>query len=119
MVNQEDNKGQKKDKENDAETTQDSGMSAGISAGLKLWLFFMLSFVLVGNPIPFSIFLGAIGGLSGGLVFAWWNSTDEKLDQAQASQVPTKVSGFRRAKLLRNANAKYPKLSKKRREQNK
>ena len=112
MVNEED----QKDKDNkDIETTQDSGMSAGISAGLKLWLFFMLSFVLVGNPIPFSIFLGAVGGLSGGLVFAWWNSEDEKLDQGQTSEVPAIVSGFRRAKLLRNANAKYPKLSKKRR----
>ncbi len=115
MVNEEDN--QEKNKDKDTDTTQNSGMSAGISAGLKLWLFFMLSFVLVGNPIPFSIFLGAVGGLSGGLVFAWWNSEDEKLDQGQTSEVPTKVSGFRRAKLLRNANAKYPKLSKKRRDQ--
>ncbi len=113
MVNKEDNKEKNKDK--DTDTTQDSGMSAGISAGLKLWLFFMLSFVLVGNPIPFSIFLGAVGGLSGGLVFAWWNSKDEKVDQEQTSEVPTRVSGFRRAKMLRNTNAKYPKLSKKRR----
>ncbi|MGB3206266.1 MAG: hypothetical protein WBB28_14850 [Crinalium sp.] len=111
MVNKEDNQ----DKNKDTDTTQDSGMSAGISAGLKLWLFFMLSFVLVGNPIPFSIFLGAVGGLSGGLVFAWWNSKDEQLDQGQTSEAPAIVSGFRRAKLLRNANAKYPKLSKKRR----
>lgn len=53
-----------------------TAISSGISIGLQLWLFFLLSFVLLQYPVPLSILLGAIGGLAGGLVVAWWYSKD-------------------------------------------
>ncbi|MDB9313097.1 hypothetical protein PN462_08290 [Spirulina sp. CS-785/01] len=44
-----------------------------VSIGLIVWLVFLLSFILLGYPILISIFLGALGGLSGGWIVAWWN----------------------------------------------
>ncbi|NEO27268.1 MAG: hypothetical protein F6K03_10310 [Kamptonema sp. SIO4C4] len=43
-----------------------------VSIGLGLWLFFLLAFVMLGYPILMSIFLGALAGLSGGWIVAWW-----------------------------------------------
>jgi hypothetical protein len=91
-----------------------SGFSEGFSAGLKFWLFFMLSFVLVGYSIPLSILFGAIGGLAGGWVMAWYKSKDEPIkldpDPTQLHQRPAKISGFRLAKMKRDAKAKKRRL---------
>ncbi|MGC1308938.1 MAG: hypothetical protein WA885_17055 [Phormidesmis sp.] len=43
-----------------------------IPAALRIWLFFLLTFVLLRYPVEFSILFGAIGGLAGGLLSAWW-----------------------------------------------
>lgn len=43
-----------------------------IPAALRIWLLFLVIFVLLDYPVPFSILFGAIGGISGGLVTAWW-----------------------------------------------
>ncbi|MFE4105597.1 hypothetical protein [Almyronema epifaneia] len=45
-----------------------------IPAGLKIWLTFLLGLLVVGYPIVPSILFGAIGGVAGGLVSAWWQT---------------------------------------------
>lgn len=61
-----------------SQTPPDSyGISAGFSAGLQIWLLFLLGFLLVGYSPILSILLGAIAGLAGGLVFAWWKSKED------------------------------------------
>lgn len=82
------------------------GIAEGISAGLKLWLFFLIFFILLRYPVRLSILLGALGGFAGGWAIAWWNSQDEPRrteTDAQVSQETTRISGFRKAKLRRDA----------------
>ncbi|MEO0768001.1 MAG: hypothetical protein AAFY72_00990 [Cyanobacteria bacterium J06649_4] len=43
-----------------------------IPAALRIWLFSLLTFVLLDYSVPFSILFGAIAGVAGGLVSAWW-----------------------------------------------
>ncbi|MEA5618267.1 hypothetical protein VB711_10525 [Cronbergia sp. UHCC 0137] len=49
----------------------------GIDAALKYWLVFMFGFALLGYSAPMSILLGAIAGLGGGWIIAWWRSKEE------------------------------------------
>lgn len=75
----------------------------------------MLSFVLVGYSIPLSILFGAIGGLAGGWVMAWYKSKDEPInpdpDPTQTlHNRPVKISGFRLAKMKRDAKAQKRRL---------
>jgi hypothetical protein len=81
---------------------------------LRLWLFFLFSFYFLGYPIFLSIFLGAVGGLAGGVVFGWWKSTDGPLELPTAKaekpkkpkeleETPPKVGGLRLAKQRRDA----------------
>ncbi len=88
-----------------------SGIADGVLAGLKLWLFFMFSFLFLGYSIPMSILLGAIGGLAGAWVVAFWKSKDEpRKPQSAITEKPagiySKLSGFRLAKLKRDAKIK-------------
>ncbi|MGI0484640.1 hypothetical protein ACN4EK_04325 [Pantanalinema rosaneae CENA516] len=53
--------------------------SAGTSTGFQLWLFFMISFALLRYPPTLSVFLGAVAGVAGGLVAAWWNAKEDFL----------------------------------------
>ncbi|ARV58611.1 hypothetical protein BZZ01_08145 [Nostocales cyanobacterium HT-58-2] len=55
--------------------------SEGVDAGLKYWLFFLLAFAFVGYQPPMSIFLGAIGGIGGGWIIAWWQAKEESRTQ--------------------------------------
>ena len=43
-----------------------------IPAALRIWLIFLLIFIFFRYPVPFSIIFGAIGGIAGGIVTAWW-----------------------------------------------
>ena len=43
-----------------------------IPAALRIWLLSLLAFVLLDYSVPFSILFGAIAGVAGGLVTAWW-----------------------------------------------
>jgi prepilin signal peptidase PulO-like enzyme (type II secretory pathway) len=61
--------------------------SEGIDAGLKYWLFFLLGFVFVGYQPPMSILLGAIAGIGGGWIIAWWGSKEET-----RTQLPSQVA---------------------------
>lgn len=78
---------------------------------LRLWLFFLFSFYFLGYPIFLSIFLGAVGGLAGGVVFGWWKSTDGPLEAPpvkerepeELEEPRPKVSGLRLAKQRRDA----------------
>lgn len=86
---------------------KNSEFSSGFSAGLKFWLFFMLSFALAGYSITLSVFFGAMGGLAGGWIFAWWKSKDQPSQtQPTARQSSdkglTRMSGLRLAKQKRD-----------------
>lgn len=48
--------------------------SKGFSAGIQVWLCFLLAFYLLRYPVPLSIMLGAIGGISAGFIIGWWES---------------------------------------------
>ncbi len=43
-----------------------------IPAAIRTWLVFLLLFVFLDYGVPFSILFGALGGLAGGIVTAWW-----------------------------------------------
>lgn len=55
--------------------------SDGIDAGLKYWLIFIIGFVFLGYPTEISILLGAMAGLGGGWMIAWWKSKEETRTQ--------------------------------------
>ncbi|GAB1541758.1 hypothetical protein NUACC21_44310 [Scytonema sp. NUACC21] len=59
----------------------DIGVSEGIDAGLKYWLFFLLGFVFVGYNPPMGILLGAIAGIGGGWIIAWWETKETSRTQ--------------------------------------
>ncbi|MGB3310007.1 MAG: hypothetical protein WBG32_22790 [Nodosilinea sp.] len=43
-----------------------------IPPALKIWLVFLFLFLLLGYEVVPSILLGAIAGLAGGTIQAWW-----------------------------------------------
>ena len=45
----------------------------GFEAGIRLWVAGLVGFVLLGYPLMLSIILGAIAGISGGLIATWWS----------------------------------------------
>lgn len=47
-----------------------------LKAGLKVSVLFWLGFVLLGEPLAWSLFLAALGGIAGGFLFAGWKSTE-------------------------------------------
>jgi hypothetical protein len=56
-------------------------ISEGVDAGLKYWLFFLLGFVFVGYNPPMGILLGAIAGIGGGWIIAWWETKEQSRTQ--------------------------------------
>jgi len=61
--------------------------SAGFSDGIKYWLVFMISLFALGYKSELSICLGAIGGIAGGVISAWWKPKDDlKGDQPAAKE---------------------------------
>jgi len=52
-------------------------ISGGFSTGLKYWLLFMVSLFVLGYSPFLSICLGAIGGIAGGFIIAWWKPKDD------------------------------------------
>ncbi|PAX52071.1 hypothetical protein [Brunnivagina elsteri] len=78
--------------------------SEGIDAGLKYWLFLLAGFMFLGTyPAPLSILLGALGGLGGGLIIAWWDSKEatqtelpQELTEGEEFEFPKQVSGRKR-----------------------
>ncbi|MBD0337309.1 MAG: hypothetical protein ICV62_17625 [Cyanobacteria bacterium Co-bin13] len=45
-----------------------------VPTALRLWLTFLLLLLLLGYSILSSILFGAIAGLAGGIVSAWWRT---------------------------------------------
>ncbi|MEC4816234.1 MAG: hypothetical protein SAK29_23645 [Scytonema sp. PMC 1069.18] len=62
-------------------------VSEGIDAGLKYWLFFLLAFVFVGYKPPMGILLGAIAGIGGGWIIAWWETKEQS-----RTQIPNEIA---------------------------
>lgn len=65
---------------------QSVASSEGVDAALKYWLFFLLGFSLLRYPAHISILLGAIAGLGGGWIIAWWGSKEETRTQLQVPE---------------------------------
>jgi hypothetical protein len=45
-----------------------------VPVALRLWLLFLFVFLLLGYAVVPSVIFGAIGGLAGGTVNAWWTT---------------------------------------------
>jgi hypothetical protein len=45
-----------------------------VPVALRLWLIFLFVFLLLGYAVVPSVVFGAIGGLAGGTVSAWWQT---------------------------------------------
>ncbi len=62
-------------------------------AGLKWCLFFLFCLISLGYPIPWSIFLGTIGGLAGGLIAGYWQILEvPKPTPKQTTQTETAIA---------------------------
>lgn len=91
--------------------------SDGFSVALRLWLLFLLALFFLGYPVPFSILVGAVGGFSGGWIFAWWKAKDEPVKiESEAVEdseeiIVKSMSGLALAKQRRDAK-KLPKPKK-------
>jgi hypothetical protein len=73
----------------------------GIDAGLKYWLTFMLGCIFLGYSAPISIVFGAIAGLGGGWIIAWWRSQETlqtQLSEDMVEEELTEQPNQRRAK---------------------
>ncbi|WP_017317511.1 hypothetical protein [Mastigocladopsis repens] len=84
--------------------------SEGVDAGLKYWLFFLLGFVFVGYQPPMSIFLGAIAGIGGGWIIAWWQSKEEsrtQLQQDQSEDTEVEIPSNRPRRQIRKTTRRY------------
>lgn len=44
---------------------------------IALWLIFLLTFVLLGYSVWYSILIGAIAGFTIGNILSWWKKTDK------------------------------------------
>ncbi|MEQ9368986.1 MAG: hypothetical protein RIG63_08130 [Coleofasciculus chthonoplastes F3-SA18-01] len=87
------------------------GFSEGFPVALRVWLVFLLCLVLLGYSVPFSIVVGAVGGIASGWVVAWWNSKDQPSPapsepQDEPEEAPVKLSGLALAKQRRDARAR-------------
>ncbi|MFQ3615610.1 MAG: hypothetical protein SNJ57_10515 [Cyanobacteriota bacterium] len=61
------------------------GNNDPVIVGIKLWIVFLIGFALLGYWVPLSIGLGAIAGLSGGLIASYRKQT-KPLPPEQKSQ---------------------------------
>ncbi|MEY2977002.1 MAG: hypothetical protein ACO31I_00375 [Prochlorotrichaceae cyanobacterium] len=55
-------------------------------AGIQFWLFFLLTFFVLGYPLPLAIILGAVGGIAGGTIAARWQLTPKGNDADHLAQ---------------------------------
>lgn len=60
-----------------------------IPAALRIWLIFLLIFIFLEYPVPFSITFGAIGGIAGGIVSAWWQMKGGSPNPSGGARPPT------------------------------
>jgi hypothetical protein len=65
---------------------QRQGLIKGAATGLQLWLIFLLSLFWLGYSAPFSIGLGALAGLCGGIISNWLQSEPIDAKAAAAKQ---------------------------------
>ncbi len=86
--------------------------SEGVAAGLKLWLLFLVGFLLLEYPVLLSILLGAMAGLAGGLVVAWWRTEepDRPLEESPKPNLSNLTKA--RAKTRERQKQQYAEASK-------
>lgn len=70
----------------------------GFSAGLRIWLFFLCCFFALGYSVSLSICLGALGGLAGGFMVAWWKSRGDVSEPVEESGDKEKIGPFQRTR---------------------
>jgi hypothetical protein len=64
-----------------------------IPPALKIWLGFLFGFLLLGYAILPSILFGAIAGLAGGTIWAWWITPG---GEPKEMELPTPLRQFGR-----------------------
>lgn len=74
----------------------------GIDAGLKYCLFFIIGFIFFGYSAPMSLLLGAMGGIGGGWIIAWWKSKEEP-----RTQIPSEILEDTTAQQPEQTTSKY------------
>ncbi len=60
-----------------------------VPVALRLWLLFLFLFLLLGYAVIPSVIFGAIGGLAGGTVSAWWQTPGGEPQPRQMSKPGT------------------------------
>ncbi|MFZ4667440.1 MAG: hypothetical protein ACOYME_13520 [Prochlorotrichaceae cyanobacterium] len=55
-------------------------------AGIQFWLFFLLTFFVLGYPLPLAIVLGAVGGIAGGTIAGRWQTQPKGNDADHLAQ---------------------------------
>ncbi len=61
--------------------------AAGVTTGSRLLILFMVGFLLLGYQPFLSICLGAIAGLAGGFLAAWWNASEDFLSDEEVAKL--------------------------------
>jgi hypothetical protein len=84
--------------------------SKGFGAGIQVWLFFLLAFYLLRYPVPLSIMLGAIAGVSAGFIVGWWDGkpapvAEESVEEASLEEV-AQIRKRKRRNYARMRNAR-------------
>ncbi|MFZ4676398.1 MAG: hypothetical protein ACOYM4_12025 [Nodosilinea sp.] len=75
-----------------------------VPPAFKIWLAFLFMFLLLGYGVVPSILLGALAGLAGGTMTAWWNTLG---GEPKASlELPEPIRQFSRS--LRATPARLP-----------
>ncbi|NJN21229.1 MAG: hypothetical protein HC812_08640 [Leptolyngbya sp. RL_3_1] len=59
-----------------------------VPVALRLWLLFLFTFLLIGYAVLPSVIFGAIAGLAGGTVSAWWQTPG---GEPQANMKPSTI----------------------------
>jgi hypothetical protein len=94
-------------------------ISKGFSVGLQVWLLFLISLFWLGYSAEMSIVLGAIGGLSSGLIVDWWLSKDENTEPTKTLEVEDDgLADQTKARVKRSRYSGLKQRSQKRKQQN-
>jgi len=60
----------------------------GVSAGLRIWLAFLLVLVLAKYGVVQSLCLGALAGIAGGYICAWWQAKGKPSFKSSSTRFP-------------------------------
>ncbi|MGV0028532.1 hypothetical protein [Phormidesmis priestleyi] len=92
-------------------------ISKGFSVGLQIWLLFLISLYWLRYSAEMSIVLGAIGGLSSGLITDWLNKAENTETVKKPEVEDDGLADQTRARVKRSRYGGLKQRSKKRKQQ--